>query len=80
MAIPYSGNSLQADKRKRMLNEIFFVSFYLVRTSFIVYICTQKTELLFFYSFILYVQVCFDRKMIRELNDTFINPLKTTTL
>lgn len=29
MAIPYSGNSLQADKRKRMLNEIFFVSFYL---------------------------------------------------
>lgn len=79
MAIPDSGNSLQADKRKRMLNEIFFV-FLLVRTSFIVYICTQKTELLFFLLIYLVRTSLFDRKMIRELNDTFINPLKTTRL
>lgn len=74
MAIPYSGDSLQTDKRKRMLNEFFFTPSYLyVQVSLCIF-ARRKQNYYFFYSFILYVQVCFGRKMIRELNDTFINP------
>lgn len=62
MAIPYSGNSLQADKRKRMLNEIFFVPFYLYVQVLSCIFARRKQNYYFFYSFILYVQVCLIEK------------------
>ena len=79
MAIPYSGNSLQADKRKRMLNEIFLCLFTCTYKFYRVYLHTENRTIIFLLIHLVRTSL-FDRKMIRELNDTFINPLKTTTL
>lgn len=48
MAIPYSGNSLQADKRKRMLNEIFFVPFTCTYKFYRVYLHAENRTIIFF--------------------------------
>ena len=79
MAIPDSGNSLQADKRKRMLNEIFLCLFTCTYKFYRVYLHTENRTIIFLLIYLVRTSL-FDRKMIRELNDTFINPLKTTRL
>lgn len=62
MAIPYSGDSLQTDKRKRMLNEIFLHLFTCTYKFYRVYLHAENRTIIFFYSFILYVQVCLVEK------------------
>lgn len=79
MAIPYSGDSLQADKRKRMLNEIFLCLFTCTYKFYRVYLHAESRTIIFLLIHLVRTSLL-GRKIIRELNDTFINPLKTTRL
>lgn len=79
MAIPYSGDSLQTDKRKRMLNEIFLHLFTCTYKLYRVYLHAENRTIIFLLIYLVRTSL-FGRKMIRELNDTFINSLKTTRL
>lgn len=48
MAIPYSGDSLQTDKRKRMLNEIFLHLFTCTYKFYRVYLHAENRTIIFF--------------------------------